>query len=93
MTSRDRSHVVDVLEAARLVIRFAEPLGGAEALGRDLLRQSAVLRQLEIMGEATKRLSAGLREDHPSMPWRKIAGDFGEGVGAHAPAFAAFSSL
>ena len=36
--------------------------------------QDAVVRQLEIIGEATKRLSADLRAAHPEVPWRPMAG-------------------
>lgn len=34
----------------------------------------AVIRQLEIVGEATKRLSPDLRFQYPETPWRRIAG-------------------
>ncbi len=40
----------------------------------DLMRQSAVMRQLEIIGEATKRLSQEFRVSHPEIPWRQMAG-------------------
>jgi uncharacterized protein with HEPN domain len=36
--------------------------------------QDAVIRQLEIIGEATKRLSGDLRSQHSQVPWRRIAG-------------------
>lgn len=36
--------------------------------------QDAVIRQLEIIGEATKRLSPGLRVRYGDVPWRRIAG-------------------
>lgn len=36
--------------------------------------QDAVIRQLEIVGEATKHLSGDLRSRHPEVPWRRIAG-------------------
>ena len=36
--------------------------------------QDAVIRQLEIIGEATKKLSLELRSRHPKVPWRRIAG-------------------
>ena len=36
--------------------------------------QDAVIRQLEIIGEATKRLSAKLCSQHADIPWRRIAG-------------------
>jgi uncharacterized protein with HEPN domain len=36
--------------------------------------QDAVIRQLEIIGEATKRLSQDLPSRHHEAPWRRIAG-------------------
>ncbi len=36
--------------------------------------QDAVMRRLEIIGEATKNISVGFREEHPDVPWREIAG-------------------
>ena len=36
--------------------------------------QDAVIRQLEIVGEATKRLSQALRDRYPEIPWRQVAG-------------------
>jgi uncharacterized protein with HEPN domain len=40
----------------------------------DFLTQDAVVRQLEIMGEATKRISRGLRDLNPDIPWSDMAG-------------------
>jgi uncharacterized protein with HEPN domain len=36
--------------------------------------QDATMRQLEIIGEATKRLSEEIRVQHADVPWRRIAG-------------------
>jgi uncharacterized protein with HEPN domain len=36
--------------------------------------QDAVIRQLEIIGEASKRLSPELRSRYPRIPWKRIAG-------------------
>ena len=49
------------------------------SVGRDVFMatthwQDAVIRQLEIIGEATKRLSQDLRSQHHEIPWRRIAG-------------------
>lgn len=36
--------------------------------------QDAVIRNLEVIGEATKRLSAELKAENSEIPWREIAG-------------------
>ena len=36
--------------------------------------QDAVIRQLEIVGEASKRLSTELRDANPAVPWRRVCG-------------------
>lgn len=36
--------------------------------------QDASIRQFEIIGEASKRLSAELKDRHPAIPWRRIGG-------------------
>ncbi len=40
----------------------------------DTKTQDAVIRTLEILGEATKKLSPLLRERHPEIPWKSMAG-------------------
>lgn len=40
----------------------------------DRLRQDGVVRQLEIIGEASRQLSDELRRRHPEVPWRQIIG-------------------
>lgn len=47
---------------------------GRETFTQESHWQDAVIRQLEIIGEATKRLSEGLLSQHPEIPWRRIAG-------------------
>ena len=38
------------------------------------LIQAGVMREIEIIGEATKGLSKEIREKYPDIPWRKMAG-------------------
>ena len=40
----------------------------------DVKTQDAVIRNLEIMGEATKSLSAGVRGKYPDVPWKGMTG-------------------
>lgn len=44
------------------------------AFSTHTLLQDGVIRQIEIIGEATKRLSEDLRSDYANVPWRDIAG-------------------
>ena len=36
--------------------------------------QDAVIRNFEVIGEATKRLSQALRDENPEIPWRRMTG-------------------
>lgn len=63
------SHVRDAI--ARIE---AYTTGGREAFLRDSIIQDAVIRNLEVIGEAVKGLSSELRERHPDVPWARIAG-------------------
>lgn len=38
------------------------------------MRIDAVIRNLEVIGEAVKQVPDSVREKHPSVEWRKIAG-------------------
>jgi uncharacterized protein with HEPN domain len=49
-----------------------EPRDRETFLASDVL-QDAVVRNFEIIGEATKRLSDTLRHQHPQIPWREMA--------------------
>jgi uncharacterized protein with HEPN domain len=73
MQQRDVSYLADILEAARLAQSFIETIERQE-FESNLLVQSAVIRQIEVMGEATKRLSEEFKSATPQVPWRKIAG-------------------
>jgi uncharacterized protein with HEPN domain len=70
---RDLAYVIDIFQAARLVRSGIVGIT-QEAFFSDWLRQSAIVRQFEIMGEATKRLSAEFTNNHPEIPWHSMAG-------------------
>jgi len=41
---------------------------------KDVKTQDAVVRQLEIIGEASRRLELNFKKTHPEIPWKKIIG-------------------
>jgi uncharacterized protein with HEPN domain len=63
--------LLDILEHIRVI---GEHLQGVthEAFMGDVLRQDAVLRRIEVIGEAATRLSPELRAAHPEVPWQQI---------------------
>ena len=73
MPPRDAAAMVDIIEAAELIRRFLDGVDRS-SFDSDLLRQSAVTRQIEIIGEAAKRVSQECRLKHPDIPWREMAG-------------------
>jgi uncharacterized protein with HEPN domain len=48
--------------------------GGYEIFIEEALIQDAVLRNLEVIGEAIKQVSPALRDQHPQVPWRQMPG-------------------
>lgn len=59
----------------RSVHRIEEVLQeGAEAFARSWRSQSAVVRELEVIGEAAGPMSAGVRRRHPEIPWVSMRG-------------------
>ena len=71
--SRDNAYLRDILDSAKTI---QSHLAGVSKVDfeADLLRQDAVNRRFEIIGEATKRLSAEMRAKLPDIPWQLAAG-------------------
>ena len=63
----------DILDSIRHIESYTAGLT-FESFRDDTLIQDAVLRRLEIIGEAVKHLPASIRDKYPDVPWRKIAG-------------------
>ena len=47
---------------------------GKQAFFDDPRTQDAVIRNFEVIGEAAKRVPEDFRQNHPSVPWRELAG-------------------
>src|SRR5712691_1662711 len=63
-------HILDAIEKAEEYLQNVDEV----SFVRSTLVQDGVIRQIEIIGEATKRLSTDLRGRYPHIPWDDIAG-------------------
>ena len=70
---RERLALIAILDNARLAQAFAAG-HSAETFEADQRTFYAVTRCLEIISEASRRLSSTLHDRHPEVPWRAIMG-------------------
>ena len=70
---RDDAYLLDMLLAAREARKFAADLTFT-AFERNRMAQLAVLKAVEIVGEAASRVNTGGKEAHPEIPWQEIIG-------------------
>ncbi len=68
-----RAYLEDIIEAAVAARDFVAGMSKAE-LANDRRTHDAVVRNLEVIGEAAKKLPAQTRRDHPEVEWEKMAG-------------------
>ncbi len=70
---RDKAYLWDMLDAAGAVEDFVYGKTYEDYLSNRMLR-GAVERNIEIIGEAARRVSEETRQAHPEIPWRAIVG-------------------
>jgi len=68
----DQLYLDNIKECITLIESYTA--SGKEAFFQTRMIQDAVIRNLEIIGEATKNLSPDFRLAHPEIPWRQMAG-------------------
>jgi uncharacterized protein with HEPN domain len=73
MRSRELSYLKDMLNSAKLAQEFVKNTD-MQIFESDLMRQAAVTRQLEIIGEAARRISTESQTEIADIPWRQIVG-------------------
>jgi len=66
----DQERLQDILEAIVQIEKYAA--GGREAFDRDELVQTWMVHHLQLIGEASRRVSEALRARRPEVPWPQI---------------------
>lgn len=69
----DGDFLSDIQEAMRRITAYTTGVT-YETFLADTRTQDAVIRNLEVIGEATKNLSVKLRTQNPGLPWKGMAG-------------------
>jgi len=70
---RDQVYLLDILESAKLALVYAGDKD-VEDFFKDVQSQDSVIRRLEIIGEAAKRISEETKAAHPNLPWSDMIG-------------------
>ena len=70
---RDAGYLWDMLDHARVAVDLTRGISFHQYC-QDRVRQLALARAVEVIGEAARRMSEPFREAHPEIPWRKIIG-------------------
>ena len=68
---RDSAFLLDILREAKAVLSFVQGVSEQE-FKRNIQCQYAVIRGLEVIGEAANRMSDFTRQVHPEIPWSEM---------------------
>lgn len=66
-------YLEDILESARRIENYVRGLS-FEDFSVNMMAIDAVIRNLEIIGEAVKHLPEDIKKSHPEIEWKRIAG-------------------
>jgi len=69
----DLSYIDHIIDCIEKINRYTQKLDKNEFAANELI-QDAVIRNLEIIGEAAKKISRSFKNKHQQIPWREITG-------------------
>ena len=72
MSDRDRTYLVHIVECIDRIERYLGP--SKAAFLADLKGQDAVIRNLQVLAESSKRVSHAIQSEYPEIEWAAIAG-------------------
>lgn len=65
--------LIHILESVRAIERHVRGHSNA-GFSKNVMLQDAVIRRIEIIGEAVKNLPSDFKKKYPKVEWREIAG-------------------
>lgn len=63
----------DIIESIEKIEKYTKEATEKKFINDDAM-QDAVMKRLEIIGEATKNIPLKIRKEYPDIPWKKMAG-------------------
>ena len=69
----DLVFIKHILESINAIEEFSKNINKKELIS-NRLRQSAIIREIEIIGEASKNISEKIKNLYPEIEWKKIVG-------------------
>jgi len=73
MNRDDTVYLRHILDAISRIEEYTKGVKYEDFMSNNLV-QAGVMREIQIIGEATKRLSEEIRNKYPDIPWKKMAG-------------------
>lgn len=70
---RDDAYLLDILIATRKILKFIQNIDH-EQFSQDDILQNAVMRLLEIIGEAARKVSEDTKKTHSAIAWNEMIG-------------------
>ena len=72
-SEKDRGYLIDILQTCELIVKHTQNIS-FDAFMKNQEKQAAIIYWIEIIGEASKRISQTLKDHYKWIKWRKMAG-------------------
>ena len=73
MHKDNKIYIEHIIAAIDKILKFKSNISLKE-FAKDEMMQDAIIRNIEIIGEASKQLSSELKSKHQEIPWKEMAG-------------------
>lgn len=73
MITDDLAYIDHILDCVRKIYEFSSGLSEEDFTSSELI-QDAIIRNIEIIGEASKKISLNTKQIYYEIPWKEIAG-------------------